>query len=356
MSAAPGVTPALRVLIVDDSRTSRAVLSEICTHDPDMSVVGEAADGEEAVDLTARLHPDVVVMDITMPRLDGFGATRRIMATTPTPVVLVTAANDPTAVDVAMRALEAGALTVLAKPDGPLAHGGNREAERFRARVKLLSQVKVIRRYPDRLERRRGAVSAAVAGGPAPKAIAVAASTGGPQALCRFLTPFAADFTAPILIVQHIVRGFITGLVSWLDDRVDLHVKVAAHGESLKGGTVYVAPDDAHLSVTATGRVALDRGPAVGGFRPSATPLFEAAARVYGDGLIAVVLTGMGSDGLHGARTVRDRGGTVLAQDQRTSVVFGMPGVVIAAGLASGVGDASELAHRILRDGTGRSM
>lgn len=338
----------IRVLIVDDSSTARAFLGDLCAGDSDMQVVGQAADGEEAVRLALRLRPTLVLMDITMPTVDGYEATRRIMSEAPTRVVMVTAANDPTSVDVALRSMEAGALTVLGKPRNHADVPG--EAASFLAKVKLLSEVGVIRRHPRRpyLPQRSNRQ-------PIPRigsgvgAVAVAASTGGPPALECLLQHLGGDFPAPILVVQHIVAGFVPGLAKWLDGQVDFRVTIAQQGERLEAGTVYLAPDDYHLTVTPGRTVALNGSPQVGGFRPSGTALLSSVASVYGSDAVAVVLTGMGRDGLEGARAVSARGGTVLAQDETTSVVFGMPGAVVGAGLADVVGPVDALAKRILQ-------
>ena len=340
----------VRVLIVDDSATARSVLTTVCNQDPRMTVVGEAADGSEAVLLTASLRPDIVVMDITMAGLDGYEATRQIMADNPTPVLLVTSAADPHSVDVAMRALEAGALTVMAKPTDVFDPGSAAATAAFRARVRLMSEVRVIRRYAGRVDKRRAAVAAGSGSAPAASVVAVAASVGGPQALAAFLIELARldPRPPPIVAVQHIVRGFIGGFADWLTDRTGLRVSIAKEGESLQVGHVYLAPDDAHLVITKQHRIGLDHGPAVGGFRPSATVLFRAAGEAYQDKLTAVVLTGMGSDGLEGVRVAHRYGATVMAQDRESSVVFGMPGVVVAAGLAEVVAPVEQLARTIV--------
>lgn len=352
-SSAVEPNQAVRVVIADDSPTARAVLAELCSRDPAIEVVGQAADGLEAVDLAVKLRPTVVIMDITMPGLDGYEATRRIMTEAPTRVVMVTAANDPTSVEVAFGALDAGALTVLAKPVGPLDPGGEAGACAFVSRVKLLSEVGVIRRHAIRPH-------SSYRTAPAPPAtpttshsaeragvVAVVTSTGGPQALHGFLAGLPSDFALPIVVVQHIVEGFTEGLCRWLNAKVCLRVKIACQGERLHSGTVYVAPDQAHLTITRRHTVALQETPPVGGFRPSANVLLTSVAAVEGPDAIAVVLTGMGSDGLEGARAVAAAGGTVLAQDEATSVVFGMPGVVVAAGLASLVGPVERLSRRV---------
>lgn len=330
----------MRVLVVDDSPTARAVLVALCDADPALVVVDAVADGATGAARTAELRPDVVIMDVFMPDPDGFTSTRRIMVDTPTPVILVTAGADPRSREIGLRALEAGALAVLRKP-----LGGGAEAVAFVAKVRALAEVKVIRRYE-----RRSPAAAAVPSPPSPRArrrpevVAVAASTGGPAALQRMLAALPADLGLPVVVVQHIVEGFTSGLAAWLDRAGPLPVVLAEDGAQLRPGVVQIGPDAAHVEVTRTGRIRLDDGPAVGGFRPSATRLFASVAAAFGPRGIAVVLTGMGIDGLDGIRAMRAAGGLVLAQDEATSVVFGMPGAVVREELAHQVAPVEELA------------
>jgi two-component system chemotaxis response regulator CheB len=213
--------------------------------------------------------------------------------------------------------------------------------------VKAMSQVKVVRRWPSRREhrvRRR----APKRGPAAPvRLVAIAASTGGPAVLQRVLGDLPGDFPAPIVVVQHIANGFVAGLADWLDAACDLRVKVAEHGEELRPRTVYLAPEGRHVEVDAPGRVRLTSEAPVGGFRPSGTPLFMSAARAYGPAVAAVVLTGMGSDGVEGLKAVKDAAGYVLAQNEASSVVYGMPGSAVEAGLADEVLAVEELGRRL---------
>ncbi len=331
----------IRVLIVDDSPTARGLLSAILGSDPELHVVGEAINGLEAVELTRKLRPDVITMDIRMPRMDGFEATKEIMIEAPTPIVVVTSSRAVQEVDMSMHALRAGALAILEKPAGPLGSGFDESAQQLIAHVKAMAQVKVVRHWRSNQWRaqapaRRPRPPSAKAG--KPRIVAVASQApGGPAALECLLTRLPGDFAVPILVVQHISRGFVKGLADWLNKASPLQVKVAVDGEPLKKRTVYLAPDDYHLGMTAPGQIALSNAAAIGGFRPSATPLFESVAHAFGSAATAVILTGMGEDGVVGLRAVRKAGGRVLAQDEKTCIVFGMPAAAVAAGLVDEV-------------------
>ena len=344
MSAADGL---VRVLVADDSTTSRELLVTLLDAEHDIEVVGQAANGVEAVEMTSRLRPSVVVMDIHMPVMDGFEATKRIMIDSPTPVVIVTGVANARGVEMSLRAVQIGALTLLPKPPGPDDPHFEVDSRRLVSMVKALSQVRVVRR-------RRQQVEAPVYDrAPQPlvarpvEVLAIAASTGGPAAVYRLLERLPRATRVPVLVVQHISEGFSAGLVSWLGSASPLPVKSAEHGEPLVGGVVYVAPDDQHLEVGPERRAWLTKAPRVDGFRPSATVLFRSVARAYGACAAGVVLTGMGRDGLEGLTELHRVGGRVLAQDEATSVVFGMPGVVVNAGLADVVAPVEELARHL---------
>jgi two-component system chemotaxis response regulator CheB len=335
----------VRVVVAEDSVTARHLLVALLGDDPAIEVVGQAANGLEALDLTRRLRPSVVVMDIRMPVMDGFEATKRIMIEMPTPIVIVTATADDE-VELGLRAVQLGALTLLPKPTGPGDPAFSAQAARYVSLVKAFSDVKVVRRHREVDITVSPGRAAPMADGTV-EVVAVAASTGGPAALFRLLERLPRTSATPFLVVQHISEGFTAGLVSWLGSGIPLPVKVAEDGEPLAAGTIYVAAERRHLEVTGQGTVALSNGPAVGGFRPSATVLFESVAARYGPAAAVVVLTGMGRDGFDGVVAVKKAGGRVLAQDEATSVVFGMPGVVVAEGLADVVGPVEVLADRL---------
>lgn len=333
------------MVVAEDSTTARHILVSILGDDPMIEVVGEAANGAEAIELTRRLRPGLVVMDIRMPVMDGFEATKRIMSEVPTPVVIVTAMGEHD-VHLGLRAVQVGALTVLPKPGAPTGASHADEATRLVSMVKALAEVKVVRRR-DGAGARGAPPTARLVNGSSASIVGIAASTGGPAALHRLIERLPRIESVPILVVQHIAEGFTPGLVAWLGSATALSVKMAQDGERLVGGTVYVAAEQRHLEVTADGRAALTTRPPVEGFCPSATVLFESMARHYGPRSIAVVLTGMGRDGLEGAIALRHAGGRVLAQDEASSVVFGMPGVVVAEGLAELVGPVDALADAL---------
>ncbi len=325
----------IRTLLAEDSPTSRDLLAEMLLDDPEFALVGIANNGVEAVAMTKRLSPDVVVMDVQMPKMDGFDATKQIMVESPTPVVIVSAAVDPADVAVSMNALRVGALAVLRKPMGPGATGFDREARQFVRTVKAMSEVKVVRhRRPPAIEREVAGRHVAPVHHAPVRVVAIATSTGGPAALHTILSALPATFGIPILVVQHIAGGFVDGLATWLDGVSSLTVSVARDGDELRPGCVYIAPDDYHLGLAGQGSIRLSDAPPVDGFKPSASFLFREAARVFGPSTLALVLTGMGSDGVGGLAEVRSAGGRILVQDEQTSVVYGMPGAAAEAGLA----------------------
>jgi two-component system, chemotaxis family, protein-glutamate methylesterase/glutaminase len=326
----------IRALVVDDSPTSRLLLVEILRADPEIEVVGQAGDGLEAIAMVKRLRPDIVTMDVQMPGLDGFAATKRIMVESPTPI-LVTTSLDPRVLSVSLDAVRAGALAVQAKPGDPMSPGFEEEARDLVRQVKAMSRVKVVRHHGPEPARTLSPTPWTALGStrdePA-EVVAIAASTGGPAAIHRILTGLPADFPVPILVVQHISRGFTPGFAGWLDKASRPRVKVAEQGEVLRPGTVYVAVDDHHLCVSPLRSIHLSTAAPVGGFRPSGTVLFESVAAAFGRSAVAVILTGMGRDGVDGLRAIRQAGGRTIAESEATAVVYGMPAAAVQAGLA----------------------
>jgi two-component system, chemotaxis family, protein-glutamate methylesterase/glutaminase len=322
----------IRVVVAEDSLTVRELLVEILESDPEIQVVGQAKNGLDAVELAGRLKPDLVTMDIHMPLMDGFAATKEIMVQAPTPILIVSSSASGREVGLSLNAMRAGALMVVAKPDNPHSTDFERRREELLAMAKAMAQVKVVRRWGSQPASPRTAPAARAAPG-ASRLVAIAASTGGPAALQRILEALPGDFPAPLLIVQHIATGFVAGLAEWLGSMCNLRVKVAEANDLPSARTVFLAPDHRHLGIGPDCRIVLSDAAPINGFRPSATYLFETGARAYGAAMTAVVLTGMGSDGVQGLHAVKAAGGRVIAQDQTTSVVYGMPREAVVAGL-----------------------
>ena len=328
----------IKVLIAEDSPVVREFLVYLLGSDPDIRVVGTANDGEQAIAAVKHYRPDVITMDIHMPKMDGLEATRRIMETDPTPIVIVSGSTDPHDVAMTFRSMEAGALAVLRRPAG-IGHPDHETTARELVQtVKLMAEVKVVRRWPQ--TRREPALPPAaktlLEKIPAKiKVIAMGASTGGPPVLQTILAMLPKDLPVPVLIVQHMASGFTQGFVEWLARSSGLPVHVAMHGELMLPGHVYVAPDECQMKVEHGGKIVLTKDAPENGLRPSVSYLFRSLAAVYGGDAVAGLLTGMGRDGAEELKLLRDKGAVTFAQDKDSSVVHGMPGEAIRLGAAT---------------------
>jgi two-component system chemotaxis response regulator CheB len=330
----------IRVLIVDDSQSVRTILVSMLESVPGFEAVGEAKDGEEAVRLTASLRPDVITMDIRMPRMDGLEATRQIMRTTPTPIVVVANRVYESDLNIAFNAVEAGALTVVEKPRGLSEADFEAVRDQLVTTVRLMSDVQVVTLWsgePPAARAPQGPAAPAAKPVTRPKLIAIGASTGGPGILHQILQGLPGNFPIPVLIVQHITLGFGQGFAHWLGHVTPLRVALAQEGEHITPERVYIAPDDLHLTIAPGGTIRLERSAPISGRRPSATRLFESAAKAYGPATLGIILTGMGDDGVDGLAALQRAGGRVIAQNEESCVVFGMPKVAIEQGLVDQV-------------------
>jgi two-component system, chemotaxis family, protein-glutamate methylesterase/glutaminase len=341
--------PALRVLVVDDSEVARRLLVNILTADADLEVVGEAATGEEAYEQARVLNPDVITMDLHMPTMNGLETTRKIMEDSPRPIVIVSSDRNASHVTGSFEALEAGALTVLRKPELN-GDGDSAQLLELTETVKLMAGVKVFRRRKFR-RRRRGSGS----GTPPPSSrhdeiemVAIGSSTGGPAALRTILETLPPTMPVPILVAQHLAKGFDRGLADWLNSVSELRVTLAADGMRPLPGDVLIAPCGLHLGVDKDRRVRLSNARPIGGHRPSANYMFDSVARVYGPRALGVILTGMGDDGTVGLQALKAAGATVLAQDEATSVVYGMPRAALQAGVVDETLPLSDIGLRIV--------
>ncbi len=335
--ALPG-NPVKEVLIVEDSALLRKHLAHLLESDGAFRVVGKVANGEEACAFLAHHAVSVVTMDIHMPGMGGFEATRRIMETAPVPIVIVSACWEPEDVEETFRAMEAGAVAIVSTPkmDAP------EEVEEFinavhqaaEARVKLLrprSPAVTPREMgpPRSMERGVGPSLRPLAKGMNSRVVALGASTGGPMALRHLLGGLSPTFPWPVLVVQHMTQGFSEGFVRWLNEAIPLTASLARHGEEILPGRVLVAPEGNHMEVRGGGVVVLSQEPPEHGVRPSVSRLFRSLSRVYGPEAVGVLLTGMGIDGAEELGLIRAGGGVTFAQDKESAVVWGMPGEAV---------------------------
>lgn len=325
-----------RVLVCDDSPLLRRVLIDLLT-DGGLTVVGEARDGIDLIDRVHELSPDVVTLDVEMPRRNGLDGLRELMRVRPTPVVMVstlTGAGSAASVE----ALACGAVDVVQKPAlrlDPARWGTARDELVAKVRAAAGARLSALARPPR--PARPGAGLAARAGGTDGRLVVIATSTGGPRALQALVPRLPSPLGAGVLIVQHMPPGFIAPLAQRLDAVSALDVREARDGDAIRPDTALIAPGGLHLEVSAVGRVALSDAPPIGALRPRADVMFTSAARHYGPSVLAVVLTGMGDDGTAGGRDVRAAGGTLIAEDESSCVVWGMPRAAAAAGLAGAV-------------------
>jgi two-component system chemotaxis response regulator CheB len=314
----------IRVLIADDSSTMRAALVVLLEQDEQLEVVGQARDGMEAVHLTHELSPDVIAMDVNMPRLDGLRATEAIMADAPSRVLVISAVGEDSEIDLSLRAIEAGALELIAKP-----RGGASElrawGKHVAASIRLMAEVPVVRRY-----RRSASRQTALGHTGGIQMVGLVASTGGPPALAAILKDLPADLQAPLFVAQHIAEGFTKGLARWFGSVSKLKVEIARHGVPAQPGFVYLPPDGCDLVLDEQG---LLQTPASAGLHsPSGDLLLHSLAKAGKARAAGFVLTGMGDDGAQGLAALSKAGGATFAQDELTSVVFGMPQAAYACG------------------------
>jgi len=346
----------IRVLAVSDPSEGRSVVTTILSADPEVDLVGHVDDGHRVLPTVRQLRPDVVTVDDAGPAIDRIATIRSIMAEVPTPIVVVVRSGAAEGERV-FRAMEAGALTVLEKPDPSEGPRYITQAQQLIATVKLIAGVQVrARPVPDRSVRRpvgndlttTRRVSGRASYEHRAAIVALAASTGGPAALAQVLRGLPDGLEVPVLLVQHIEPGFEEGLIQWLSSVTQLSVRLASDGARLCPGELLVAPTGSHLGVSEGATAVLSKAAPIGSFRPSATFLFRTVARVYGRRSVAVVLTGMGRDGADGVMEVGRAGGFVIAQDEATSVVHGMPTAAIDTGMVSRILPVEAISGAIL--------
>jgi len=333
----------VRVLVVDDSALARELIIAILSSDNGIRVVGEAADGMEALEKVHILKPELVTMDIEMPVMGGLETIERIMNSCAVPILVVTTKGDA---HTAFTAMSKGALDLIEKPDVNL-----ESAAEFIEKIKFLSKIKVIRHISGTFHKERQ--EPGVKSENLDKVVAIASSSGGPKALSILLSALPESFPSPIVVAQHISAGFDAGLVKWLNRISKLTVKIASEGEMITPGTIYCSPSESHMRINSRRSVVFDERQPGDIYSPSCDTLLSSAAAVYGEKSIGVILTGMGDDGVSGMKKIKEAGGITIAQDEKSSVVFGMPKVAIESGCIDNILPLDEISDGIIRFITG---
>ena len=323
----------IKVLIVEDSPIAAKLLSYIIQSDQQLQVIGTVKTGEDALEFIKKTPPDVITMDIVLPGMDGFETTHLIMKSFPIPIIIVSANYQKDDIDKSFKAITAGALDILEKPVGPRDPDYQRMADALLQAIKNAAQInfqpKLFLKPQASLLKRIGQKEK-ITPSTCTQAVAIGASLGGPKALQFIISQLRSDFPAPILLVQHIAAGYTKGLVDWLQKDSALTVKLAEHQEIAKPGWIYVAPEDVHLEAGPDAMLILSNAPPEGGLRPSIGHLFKSMAVNYGSKALGVILTGMGRDGAKELLLMKQKGAVTIAQDQESSLIFGMPREAIA--------------------------
>jgi two-component system, chemotaxis family, protein-glutamate methylesterase/glutaminase len=350
----PGANKKIRVLVVDDSAFMCKVLQQIINSDPQLEVVGQARDGRDAVSLAESLRPDVITMDINMPHVDGLQATELIMSQHPRPIVIVSSDSRDGA-STTLRALELGAIDFVPKPSTGVDLDMKNVGDELTRKLKMASKVRVVRTAtlarpsfapvaPSKSDKNSAPVFQN--GGKFPM-VAVAASTGGPAAVMRVVAGLPKDLPAALFLVLHMLPAFTKQLTVQLAEISSLQVKEAETGEAVQPGVIYICPGSHHLRISPIGKISLDAGARIDGYRPCADVALETMTSYARSLSVAVVLTGMGSDGAKGVQSVKAAGGYVITQNEATSMIFGMPAEAIKTGAVDEVLGLDEISAAI---------
>jgi two-component system chemotaxis response regulator CheB len=345
----------IKVLIVDDSKVAQELMKHILTSDPDIKVLGVASSGKEAIELVRKKRPDVITMDFHMPDMDGAAATRAIMETTPTPIVIVSGSLGTKEDAKKFSLIENGALAVLLRPPGPQHPDFVNARNELIQTIKLMSEIKLVRLFPRSRKKQTEPLQFMQTFGNDVKriqVIAIGASTGGPMALQIILSRLPEDLPVPVLIVQHIAKGFVKGLVEWLSATSGIKLKIAEDGELLSAGIGYIAPDDFHMGVSRGSKIILSNQPPENGLKPSVSYLFRSVAQTFGPNALGVLLTGMGKDGVEELKAMKEIGSITIVQNEESSVVFGMPGEALKIGAADQTLSPERIAEILAKSGS----
>jgi two-component system chemotaxis response regulator CheB len=356
----------VKVLLVEDSPVVLAILKKILAATPEIEVVGTASDGLEALEKIPELQPTVICTDLHMRKMDGLEFTKQVMAKHPLPILVISTSVQESDSGTIFQLLQAGAIDVFPKPAMGMPSEYDRLKQELITKIKVLSGVSVFTKplkQPTPSTAAQPLIQGRILGSQSKlkssiRMVAVGASTGGPQALQKLFSQLPSHFPAAIICTQHISEGFLHGLVSWLATECQVKVKIAQDGETPLPGAIYFAPEKSHLELNSLGKFSLNRVTGiVDGHCPSVTVMFKSAAQFYGRGTIGVLLTGMGKDGATGMQAIAQARGLTIAQDEASSVVFGMPKEAIALGAAQHILPIQSIApfvlNRVLYEGLG---
>jgi len=339
----------VKVLLVDDSEITREVLQRLLESDPAISVTGIAENGKEALDKVQKLKPDIVIMDINMPIMDGFEATEQIMAFCPTPILILSSALNKGGIYTTFNALAIGAVDVMEKPAISPNASWSEIGSALVKRVKLVSQAKVLTHLKGKLRN----ISRLPEGDPVRRLnncelVGIGASTGGPSVVMRILKAIPPDYNVAVVVVQHMANGFTENFVDWLGSSCKIKIKLAEEGEKIEKGKVLIAPDGFHTAVSKRKTIRLISSDPVNNVKPAVDVLFNSIAEEYGSHAVGVLLTGMGADGADGLKRIRMCGGATIAQSEESCTVFGMPKVAIEKGAAMEILSIEDIIRTLL--------
>ncbi len=343
----------IRVLLVEDSQIALVILKRILNSSPEIKVVGEAHSGLEALSLIPQVQPDVICTDLHMPKMDGLELTSEVMALYPLPILVISISVQKDDTRHVFKLLDAGAVDIFPKPIAGLTTDDDLFKRELINKIQILSGVKVFRKKRKLISQANnletGNISAFYYQSYfKPKIVVIGASTGGPQAIKEIFAHLPSYFPVPIICVQHICLGFLQGLIDWLSTHCRLPIEIAQPGDIPKPGNIYFPPEQQHLELDNKGRFICSDAPPVEGHRPSITVTFESISKFYGQACVGVLLTGMGRDGAEGMQAIAQAGGFTIAQNEATSVVFGMPKVAVELGAAKQVLPIEAIAPRLL--------
>jgi|UniRef100_A0A7C4Y5C9 two-component system chemotaxis response regulator CheB len=334
----------IKVLIVDDSSFMRKLLRDILEANPDIKIVGMAKNGEEAIEMNETLNPDVITMDVEMPVMNGIEAVEKIMKTNPKPIIMLSAHTKENA-KITMEALEKGAFDFIPKPGGEVSLNLLNISEEITEKIKAayyanLPALKEIKYTPTKFIKPMVSTF---------KVVVIGSSTGGPKALSYIIPKIPREFEAPIIVVQHMPEGFTTAFAERLNSISNINVKEIEDGEEIKSGNIYIAPSGFHTIVNEEQRFLLTRDKPIHGVRPAVDKTMVSAANVFLHNTIGVILTGMGKDGAIGVRRIKAVGGKVISQDEKTSVIYGMPKAAFETGCVDEVLPLEKIPEGLIR-------